>query len=234
MLSLLLAGLGLSLVDCINPFTISAQVLLLTFVKKTYHVMYYVFGTYLTYVTGGLFVYWGIDKMLAEFWDGIMESHGALIYSLEILLGIGLVIYGILSLRKWLKKRNSSAADVRSADKAPSAPKSVKPLFLLFFGAVNTVGDLPTAIPYLVFIAKLIETKVPIGAVVLLILLYCLIYVLPLIIIYVLYVFCKQKMERVLDKAKKIMTAVSEWAVIVFPAALGIFIAVRGTVRLFA
>lgn len=61
MWSLLLIGISLGLLDCLNPFTISTQVVLQPFVKKPHHVLYYIVGTYLSYLFGGMLVYWGID-----------------------------------------------------------------------------------------------------------------------------------------------------------------------------
>ena len=234
MWSLLVTGIGLGLVDCLNPFTISTQVVLQPFVKKSHHVLYYIAGTFLTYLIGGVLIYWGIDKVIAAFWDRIMASHGDVIFSIEIVLGVGLVVLGFVFLHRRIQKKKALDAGKQTDEQTAAVPKSVKPAFLFFFGAANTVGDLPTAFPLLIFIAKIVEAKVAFGAILLLLTLYCLIYIMPLLIIYGLYVANRKKMERLIEKVRQKAAAIGEWASIVFPAAIGVFFSIHGCVSLFA
>ena len=233
MWSLLLIGISLGLLDCLNPFTISTQVVLQPFVKKTHHVLYYIAGTFLSYLLGGVFVYWGIDKIIAKFWNNIMASHSEVIFSIEVVLGIGLVILGFFFFYRRIQKKKAIEAGKQVEEKKAAAPKSVNPVFLFFFGAANTIGDLPTAFPYLMFIAKIVEAKLSIGLVLLLLVFYCLVYIMPLLIIYVLYAFNKKKLERLIEKLQRKAAAIGEWATIVFPAAIGVFFSIHGCICLF-
>ena len=234
MWSLLLLGVSLGLLDSLNPFTISAQVVLQPFVKKTHHVLYYIVGTYLAYVIGGVFIYWGIDKVISAVWSRIMASHSALVFSLEVALGIAFVVLAFVFFFRQKKKKKTLEADQQADEKTPAAPKSVKPLFLFFFGAVNTVGDLPTAFPYLIFIAKIVDAKLPAWTALLFLALYCLIYILPLLIIYGLYALNKKRMEGFIEKLQAKVAAISQWAIIVLLAIIGLFFIIHGCIRLFS
>lgn len=162
-----------------------------------------------------------------------MASYSAMIFSLEITLGVGLVIVGFFFFYRRLKKKKKIDTDKQSNEKMVSAPKSVKPVFLFFFGASNTVGDLPTAFPYLLFVAKLVEAKQTLGAVLLLMVIYCLVYILPLIIVYFLYLLSRKKLERLIEKVQTKVAALSEWAAIIVPAAAGAFFGIHGCISLF-
>ena len=234
MWSLLLIGISLGLLDCLNPFTISTQVVLQPFVKKTHHVLHYIAGTYLSYLVGGVFVYWGIDKVIATVWSSIMASYSAVVFSLETVLGIGLVISGFFFFYRRMRKKKMIEAGEQISEKKMTVPKSVNPVFLFFFGAANTIGDLPTAFPYLAFIAKIVEEKLAIGAVLLSLVLYCLVYILPLLVIYGLYSYNKKKMEHLIEKVQQKTASIGEWAAIALPAAAGLFFVIHGCIRLLA
>lgn len=103
-------------------------------------------------------------------------------------------------------------------------------MFLFFFGAANTVGDLPTAIPYLIFIGKLVEAKQFDLAALLLLVIYCLVYILPLIIVFFLYLFSKKKLDSLTEKLRAKFSIISEWAVIVVPVVAGGFFGIHGCI----
>lgn len=89
MWSLLMIGIGLGLVDCLNPFTISTQVVLQPFVKKPTHTFYYIAGTYMSYLLGGVLIYYGIDKLIKAFGDDLMASYSTVLFLLKFCLVLG-------------------------------------------------------------------------------------------------------------------------------------------------
>jgi cytochrome c biogenesis protein CcdA len=101
-------------------------------------------------------------------------------------------------------------------------------LTLYGVGAANTVGDLPTAFPYLMFIAKIVEMKISVGLVLPLLALYCLIYILPLLVIYVLYIVNKKKMEHMIQKVQEKVAVIGKWAVVVLLPIAGVFLCLHG------
>jgi cytochrome c biogenesis protein CcdA len=238
MWTLLLIGISLGLLDCLNPFTISAQAVLHTLVKKTHHVLYYIVGTFLTYFIGGIFVFFGIDKVISLFLKNIMTSHGIVIFSIEIALGIGLFLLGAFLLYKQIKKiktdKSISGEQTEDCVKGENtrerkfAPKHIKPVYLFFLGASNTIFDLPTGVPYLLFIAQIVEAKLTIGKVLFLFTFYNLIYILPLVALFILHLLLKEKAEKITEKIKTKIAFLSGWAAIIIPIALGVFLGIHG------
>lgn len=226
MWKLLPVGIGLGLIDCLNPFTISTQIVLSPFVKKRHHIIYYIVGTYLSYLVGGILVYWGIDKLLAQWWRGFMAAHSTLVYSLETLLGAVLIAVAVILFVRHRRKAHSSKA------KEAKPPRSVHPVFLFLFGASNTIGDLPTAFPYLIFIARVVDAELSILPVVALMVIYCFIYTLPLFIIYFLYLWSKSKLERLIEAVRKKFAALASWATIILVAGVGVFLIIHGCMNL--
>ena len=206
MYNLLILAISLSFVDSFNPFTISTQVVLQELVKKTYHILYYILGTFISYLIGGFLVYWGFDKVISALVHNIMSENSTLIFSLEVALGIILIIGGIFLLYRRLKTRKKPI----KARKTASNPKSVNRVFLFLLGASNTVGDLPTAIPYFLFIGKIVQAKLSIIDAVILLVIYSFIYVLPLIVIFFLYLFSKKKIEVIIEKIKPMIVLISK------------------------
>ena len=117
MWSLLMIGIGLGLVDCLNPFTISTQVVLQPFVKKPTHTFYYIAGTYMSYLLGGVLIYYGIDKLIKAFWDDLMASYSTVLFSLEILFGIGLLVLGFFFFFRRIRKKRSIEEEKKSDEK---------------------------------------------------------------------------------------------------------------------
>ncbi len=233
MWALLLFGISMGLLDCLNPFTISTQVVLQPFVKKPRHTLFYIAGTYLSYLIGGVFVFWGVDKIISKYIEKIMAQYSATIFSLEIVLGMILIIMGFVFLFRRIQKEKRLITDEKVNEKKPSAPKSVKPVFLFLFGAANTIGDLPTAFPYLVFIAKIVEMKVSVRLVIPLLAIYCLIYILPLLVVYVLYILNKKKMEHIIQKVQEKIVGIEKWIAVVLPEIVGIFLCYHGFGNIF-
>lgn len=233
MWSLLLIGISLGLIDSLNPFTISTQVVLHAFVKKTHHILYYIIGTFVTYWLGGICAYWGMDKIIMTFIGGFMERYSETVFSLEVILGIGLTIVGFFFLYRRIKKEKMTLSENQTEKKKVTAPKSVKPAFLFLIGASNTIGDLPTAFPYLIFIAKVSDGNYSIGEVLVLLAIYTLVYVMPLILMYLLYLYNKKKFEKIIEKVKQKLAGVSEWATIILPTVAGVALGIHGCMNLF-
>ncbi|MGK7377654.1 GAP family protein [Planococcus sp. 1R117A] len=226
---LITSGIGLGIIDSLNPFTISAQAVLQALVKKTHHIWYYILGTFISYFIGGLLVIYGMDKVFSAFYRHVMAAYSGVIFSVEITVGIGLVFLGAFLLYK--RKTVSPASKTKEKEIAP--PKSVAPVFLLILGASNTIGDLPTAIPYLIFIAQLVEASISMGSVLFLLLVYNVIYILPLVLLFFLYLFNRDKVDNFIGKFRKKATKISEWAAIVVPITAGLFLGIHGYVNLF-
>ncbi|WP_393965618.1 GAP family protein [Exiguobacterium sp. S22-S28] len=226
---LITSGIGLGLIDSLNPFTISAQAVLQALVKKTHHIWYYIFGTFISYFIGGLLVIYGMDKVFSSFYRHIMATYSSVIFSIEITVGIGLVFLGAF----FLYKRKTASPTIKIKEKKITPPKSVTPSFLLILGVSNTIGDLPTAIPYLIFIAQLVEASISMTSVIFLLLIYNVIYILPLVLLFLLYLSNRNKVDEFIEKFRKKSEKISEWAGIIVPIVAGLFLGIHGYINLF-
>lgn len=160
----LLGGLVLlALVDSLNPFSIAGLLYLLLTPRPLPRAAAYLAGTVLVYFLGGVTLFVGLDALpLAELRPSGRAGHLVLGGVGAALLGAGL----------WLE---------RSRSKAATAPRSLHPGVVGLFGAVSTLSDLPTAVPYLVAVERLTAASVGLGSALLALAGYVLVYVAPLL-----------------------------------------------------
>lgn len=233
-----LLGIGLGLLDCLNPFTISMQVVLHGLVKKTGHVLYYIAGTFISYLLGGVIIYLGVDKLIAALIKPVLSTHGRLLFTAEVILGTGLVLLGLFFLIRQVRKAkgepeiSDGTAGEGGQRRKEAIPKSVHPGYLFFIGASGTLFDLPTALPYLAFIAKLAEAAVNGVKVLFLLIVYNMIYILPLAVLFVVYLLIRPKAEIIMEKARVIFALISEWAAVLLPLLLGVLLSIHGCSKL--
>jgi cytochrome c biogenesis protein CcdA len=191
MIEIIGIALGLALVDCLNPATISTMAVLLPLVKRVEHALAFLFSTYLVYFAGGLALFYGFDRFLNARLSQFVDQHSLWVYTGEILLGLILIGFGI---GVWLK--NGQTNHGQPADPAAvTGIKSVHPSYLFLFGIISTLSDLPTAFPLIGFIGKMVDYNLSILAFLILLLVYVLIYVAPFIALYVIFRTVKEKIQ---------------------------------------
>jgi cytochrome c biogenesis protein CcdA len=160
--------------DCLNPTTIITQILIVIKSKSVKISSLFIFGTFFTYFISGLLLYYGIAVYLIKFTSAITIKRNLVFIICEIVLLTISIFYCI--------KKNAKT----------EKPKSAKNIFLSNYAILSiaigsTLSDMPTALPYFAFIGKLKQTSISLLAEISCLFLYNLIYVLPLIIIVILY-----------------------------------------------
>jgi cytochrome c biogenesis protein CcdA len=163
-------------VDSLNPSTIIVLVLLLSMLENVNRVAIYVAGIWIAYFVGGIAVFTGFSTVAGYLAEQFALIPDFVLYGLEGLLGIGLIVYGMLEWRK------------QGGQKQAAKSLEVSTWALIVLGVGGTLGDLPTAIPYLGFIAKMTEMGVPLLLGIGFLLGYCLVYIFPLLLLWGLYV----------------------------------------------
>ena len=204
MLNIIFLILPLAAVDSLNPLTIATHIFLLTTKKPLKRAIGYIAGVFLMYFIGGFLLILGAEQILKSLLNISIFYEITLIgYIIELILGIWAVYYGY----KISKKKENQIKEYFEKAKSLSFYQS----FLL--GLVATVGDLPTAIPYFAAIALILKTKITFFNIFILLFIYCLIYVLPLIIL-LCFIFMRksallfQKAGEFIDKwSNKILVA---------------------------
>ena len=201
---------SVGVLDSLNPFTIAVHILLLGILKNINRIAIYVLSILVVYLIGGVAIFTG----LSTFFDYLMEQFSSIpkwvLYIIKLIFGIILVVYGFIQLRK--------SSESKQLSKSPD----VSTWALIVLGAGGTLSDLPTAIPYLGFIAKMTEMRVDIITGITLLLVYCLIYVLPLIIICILYLKFQDKIKSKTEFIVAKIGKANKYIIIVFCGVIGI------------
>jgi cytochrome c biogenesis protein CcdA len=203
MLFLLMFLLGMSLVDSLNPFSIAVHIFLLGILKNTNRIAFYVLGILVVYFLGGIVIFTGLTTVFDKLAEQFATIPEFVLFGLESIFGVILIVYGLIEFRKGSKSRQSLES------------KDVSTWALILLGAGGTLSDLPTAIPYIGFIAKMTEMRIDILIGCSLLLIYNVIYILPLLIIWALYLAYKDnlrnRMESItvkIEKANKYITII--------------------------
>jgi cytochrome c biogenesis protein CcdA len=87
--------------------------------------------------------------------------------------------------------------------------KTLNPVHTFFFGMGTTAFDLPTSAFYFVAIASIIEAGTDPYEMIVLLLLYNLLYILPLVLILFIYLIAKNRSEPLMNR---INMAISKWS----------------------
>jgi len=200
----------MGVVDSLNPFTIALHILLLGILKNVNRISIYVLGILIVYLVGGIAIFTGLSAVFDYLEKQFESIPDFVLYGIELILGIILVIYGITEWRK------------NSEQKQVSKKLDVSTWALISLGAGGTLTDLPTAIPYLGFIAKMTEMKVDALTGIAFLFAYCIIYVFPLFLIWVLYLKFQDKIKDKMETIVKRIEKSNKYIIVFFCEIIGI------------
>ncbi|WP_028551490.1 GAP family protein [Paenibacillus sp. UNC451MF] len=213
--------LGMALLDSLNPAAISILIFILPMVKKTWHAVFFIGGAFMTYLLTGLVFYYGIDRFAKKWLFSLLQAYplacsitGMILGGL--LIGVG-VLYTVRIVRSFRHKEAESSSGISNI-------KSVHPMMLLGLSITSTLGDAPTSIPYIVFISHLTEQHVPFSVMMLNLIVYCFIFVLPMLVLYIAYGLIKEKFNFIETVTRKVMNKLSKYAVPAMAYAAGIWL----------
>jgi cytochrome c biogenesis protein CcdA len=185
--TLLATLVGLAVIDSINPSALVAAGLILTKApqeRKNRAILWYVVGVYVAYLLFGIALTFGLDTLIATFSSVI---NNRLVYILQAILGVAMLTWAIL-----FKPRP------RRTEKITPRLFTSKSLFLL--GAAVTLAEVVTAFPYFGAIGIMEQAGLlPLVSVVIL-LFYNIIFVLPPLILALIYRFNKERFDDWLQK----------------------------------
>jgi len=205
---------GMGLIDSLNPFSIAVHIFLLGVLKNTNRIAFYVLGILVVYFVGGMLIFTGLTSVLDRLAGQFAAIPNLVLYGLESLLGVILVVYGIIEFRKKQRPRELRLE------------KDVSIWTLILLGGGGTLSDLPTAIPYLGFIAKMTEMKIELWLGCGLLLVYNVIYILPLLIIWALYLRYKDSIRHRMESIIAIIEKVNKYIIVLFCEVVGVLFVV--------
>lgn len=232
MWALILTTIFTSAVDSLNPFAITQQFILQGMVKKPKHILYFIIPTGITNLIGGYLAYYGIITIIGGFLNTIVKQYGVALYTVELILGIAFLIFAgmLLQNRKFtfLKKEIAVLKGIEEKSDKNTAKKikSVSPLSLISLGVIATLSELTTALPYFAFLAILFNYHLSFLNLSFILILYNLIYTLPLLLLFLLYIKAQDKFDRLYTIIK---TQIAKWSDILAP----ILVALIGTFLIF-
>jgi cytochrome c biogenesis protein CcdA len=209
MLLLLTSIITLALIDSLNPSTIAAQIFLLALKKPVSRVISFILGTFVMYTAFGFIIIF----ILGEPIKGFFYELGSTDYLILLAIGIALIAVGtILGWKRYIGKegRSKSEGYVKKAMAPMMAMlKTLNPVHTFFFGMASTAFDLPTSAFYFVALASLLEAGVGPFETTSLLILYNLLYILPLIVILLIYMIARDRSGPLMNRINKL---IGEWS----------------------
>ena len=213
---------SLALLDSLNPASISLLIILLPLVKKTFHIFFYIGGAFLTYLLIGLVFFYGIDYYLEQLIARLIDKYSVISSIIGLSIGTILIIIGtLLTIRIIHSIRHKIDAN---EIKRKVSIKSVHPIMLLGLSMSSTLSDAPTSIPYIFFISRLAQVNDPFIVMLIHIVIYCVIYILPMLILYAAYKMIKEKFSSIEAWTIKAISILSKYGFPLVAYALGIWL----------
>lgn len=240
MLSLLIATITTSAIDSLNPVAITQQFVLQGLVKKRHHIWYFIMATAIVNFIGGMLAYFGLAAILKNYLDRILDNYSQLIYISELMLGVIMFIaVGYIILSKKIKSLEGKIStlkgdplDLLEEEDKLLKFKSLNPVSLFFIGSVATICELPTALPYFAFLTIILNYNLPVITVVLIMLLYNFIYSSPLILLYILYVKCQDRVDKLYTLIKEKMNKYTSMLTPFVVGGIGVFLVYNSMINL--
>ena len=234
MKELFIALFALSSVDSLNPIGITQQFILQGMVKKPRHIWYFILTTGVVNMIFGYLVYYGVMALINRYLDVVLTEYGAIVYSVEIALGLAVLAFAVKSLLSYLrtKRRGREESVSESEREIQSRIRSVTPLALIAIGVISTASELTSAVPYFAFLAVLVKYELPFLLLTLIFILYNMIYILPFVLLFLVYILSKKTFERVYSFFRTRFRAVLEVALPLLFFALAAFVLYDGGANL--
>ncbi|MBG9987888.1 GAP family protein [Aerococcaceae bacterium DSM 111176] len=225
MISLLMSTISLGLADSLNPFGISMLFVLQGMVKKPWHTLYFIFSTGVVNLVGGLLVYFGFLDIFVIGFEYINQNYQTALITVEIILAF---ILALLAVWEFIKPKIRAKIEVATNyqfEKDGTAIKvtSVTPKALVLIGAATTISELSTAFPYFAFLGYIFTNDYSALAVILALLFYNLLYMSPLLVLFLIYKYAHDQFDRLYVK---IYALIARFSNILTPAVLAIIAAV--------
>jgi cytochrome c biogenesis protein CcdA len=191
---------AIALLDSINPNAVAAQVYLLTTPKPVPRAIAFILGEILAAWIAGMLIAFGMIQLITK----VLNQLGIVLFILQFFLGIALVYLG-WNFRKLMSKP------------AVKRPKSLKTRDMFLFGFMLAFTEAPTALPYLAAIDQITRTNPSLPELALLLLFYDLIFVVPLVLLVVVYVAARNRSTQAISLIQEF---VSRWFPLLFQSVL--------------
>ncbi|BDA70528.1 hypothetical protein PM8797T_06270 [Calothrix sp. PCC 7716] len=191
MINLLISIATIALVDSINPNAMAVQIYLLSTPKPVARAITFIAGDFTASWVAGVLLSFGISQVFRH----IFTQLGDVIYVLQFLIGTALIFLGC-NLNKFLNQPQAKR------------PKSLSPGSAFILGATIAFLEAPTALPYLAAIERITRENLELPQLMTVIAFYNLIFVLPLIVLLIIYLIFRNNAATLLQR---IHQSVTKW-----------------------
>ncbi|HET6871237.1 MAG TPA: GAP family protein [Solirubrobacteraceae bacterium] len=219
MLKLAVAVVAIALADCINPSLIGGELFVATGEHPRRQTAAFAVSALVVTFVFGFALAVGLGDLILSLVPkpGRTVKYGLIAFAGIVLAGGGAVV--------WIRRRA-----LVSAKHEEDQPRGRRPAALMGAGIAGL--ELLTAFPYFAAIAMIVGSGVSNFGKLALLVLYCIIYVLPLIAIAAMIAIMGPRADRILRPAGRWLSA--HWPVVVAPltAAFGVGVLVFGIVQL--
>ncbi len=218
MWNLLVLLFPIALVDSFNPTATATIILLLATPRPVARVSAAIAGFGAAYFAFGALVVPGANGLVAEL-ERWSASPPPLYYVVQLVLAIALLAFAI---------RTARVRPVGDPAMSLSARWLGSPWAAFGLGAALNIGELPTAFPYLAALERVAVSGVTAVEALLALALYAVIFVLPLVILLIVYLRLR---ERAAPALVRMNAVVEHWAAplgVVFALLLGALLLVDG------
>lgn len=229
MWGLLITTILTSAADSLNPVAITQQFVLQGMVKKPKHIWYFIIPTGVTNLIGGFLAYYGLAAFIGNLFGKLVERHGQILFTAELILGIALLTgvgymlqnNRLQTLEKEIQllKTSEKKGDGNDEAEVTRKIKSVSPMALVALGVGATLSELTSALPYFAFLTILFNYQLTFFQLVLILVVYNVIYTSPLMILYFIYVRAQEQFDRLY---KAIKAQITKWSNILAPTISGL------------
>lgn len=227
----ILSMIMLAVFDAFNPATIATMMILLPIVKQKWHSLIFVVGTFIIYLSAGYLIYLGVDKYLKAIILDMLKKFSVYVGVIELIFSSALLIVGLVQIYKLAKR--ISKGEKSKKDYMATVVKMVHPLALVVLAASSTFMDVITAVPYFGFIGILFNANTNIVLAVVLLFLYCFVYVLPMIVLYLGFsLIKKEQFDKIEAVFRKMINTLSEYLLPIMALLLGLFLLNDGLGRI--
>ncbi|MEN8260587.1 MAG: GAP family protein [Pseudomonadota bacterium] len=185
-LTFVFALIGIAMVDSLNPTATAIHIYLLSTARTLSPAITFIVGKFITNYLAGFLALLGLDAVMRD-WLSQLDPPDE---NIRLILGILLVAAGYSMLRRKGKQR-----DVK--------PKSLHPVSTWLLGVATTLAELPTAAPYWAAIALITQAHLAFKEIHLVLLVYNMIFVLPLVALCGIHLALHKKGQPLLAKLER-------------------------------
>lgn len=196
----------IALVDSINPNAMAVQVYLLSTPNPVKRSLFFILGDFTAAIVAGVVLLFGVARQIIPWLDQL----GSLLLVIQLILGIALVWLG------WNMTRLMQKPQVKR-------PLSLNPIHTFTFGLTMALIEAPTALPFLAALDRIARANVSVSVAIAALTFYSVIFVLPLVMLLLVYITLKNRASTAIFKVQKI---IARW----FPEAFRIMLVLMGVI----